>query len=234
MCTVTFIPQEGNDYILTSNRDEFTQRSPQRLSLQEVNHTQLLFPRDTMAGGTWIVTSNNDQTICILNGAFSNHKRTPPYRRSRGLMALDFFSFKNSNEFAHNYLFTNIEPFTMVICEGKELYELRWDGNKVHYKALNTNLPHIWSSWTLYDEIAQQKRLSWFKGWLGKNEILSLDTIMDFHQYAGEGDPFIDINMKRSDSFKTVSITNIIRQDEQITMKYHDLIRSKVLKETIG
>lgn len=233
MCTVTFIPLEGHDYILTSNRDEFTQRSAKSISNQTVNGTALIFPRDAEAGGTWIATSNQDQTICILNGAFIKHERKLPYRRSRGLMALDFFSFENSQLFVNNYLFQGMEPFTMVIPERGKLYELRWDAKTVHFKELNRDLPHIWSSATLYDDETQLKRKNWFNDWVKKHEVFSLEAIMNFHLYAGEGNPSIDINMSRGSNFRTVSITNIIRNEKQVIMKYHDLLQSNVAERLL-
>ncbi|MEO0339976.1 MAG: NRDE family protein, partial [Bacteroidota bacterium] len=89
MCTVTFIPQQGQDFILSSNRDEQASRSPQGLSRIDQFQKELLFPRDTEAGGTWIAASNKDQVVCLLNGAFELHHRQPPYRKSRGIMVLE-------------------------------------------------------------------------------------------------------------------------------------------------
>ena len=224
MCTVTYIPGEGQGYILTHNRDEMPERSPHRITRDYSDSQQLIFPKEPKAGGTWIASSDRDLTICILNGAFENHERTPPYRRSRGLLALDFFSFPSVQNFAQNYTFEGIEPFTLLVCEGKKLTELRWDSQQVYLNELDARIPHIWSSAPLYRTEMRKKREQWFDIWKQLYPKPSLEDIMEFHQNAGEGDPRTNVIMRISVHFRTVSITNVIRNDENIEMRYNDLI----------
>jgi uncharacterized protein with NRDE domain len=215
---------EEQQYVLTHNRDESPGRSPDRLHTDQIAGQQLIFPKEPKAGGTWIASSNNDLTICILNGAFENHERTPPYRRSRGLVALDFFGYSSIQEFVGKYTFVGIEPFTLLVCEGKKLHELRWDSRKVHLNELDAQRPHIWSSAPLYRPEIRRKREQWFDLWLQLNPAPKLENIMYFHQNAGEGNPRTDVIMKKSENFRTVSITNVIRTPEQLKMRYRDLI----------
>ena len=91
MCTVTFIPLKNNRFVLTSNRDESPQRSPETISSLRKEGQEIIFPKDKGAGGSWIAASSQDRLVCLLNGAFDCHQRTPPYRKSRGQMVLDFF-----------------------------------------------------------------------------------------------------------------------------------------------
>ncbi|HAD11338.1 MAG TPA: hypothetical protein DCF33_02760, partial [Saprospirales bacterium] len=111
MCTVTYLPL-SNGFILTHNRDEAPARSPK--SIVREGSPAILFPRDTHAGGTWIACSQSGRTACLLNGAFVLHRRQPPYRRSRGLLLLDFFDWKNADDFFAEYDLHNIEPFTFL------------------------------------------------------------------------------------------------------------------------
>ena len=60
----------------------------------------------------------------------------------------------------------NIEPFTLVIFQEKQLAEFRWNGTEKHFKRLDAHLPYIWSSATLYDAKAQEKRREIFKEFL--------------------------------------------------------------------
>ncbi len=225
MCTVTYIPKGKQDYILTHNRDEMPLRSPEFITKEQISDQELIFPREPKAGGTWIASSDSDLTICILNGAFVNHERVPPYRRSRGLVALDFFSYHSIEEFAENYSFEGIEPFTLLACRTGKLSELRWDSQIVHLNQLDAQKAHIWSSAPLYKPEIRRKREQWFDLWKQMNGNPSLENIMEFHQYAGEGDPRTNVVMKVSEFFRTVSITNIIRTEKAIEMRYHDLIR---------
>jgi len=54
MCTVTFIPQGNNNFILTSNRDEAIGRKTLPPDFYDIEDTKMLFPRDAVAGGSWI------------------------------------------------------------------------------------------------------------------------------------------------------------------------------------
>jgi len=52
MCTVTFIPQGNNNFILTSNRDEAIGRKTLPPDFYDIEDTKMLFPRDAVAGGS--------------------------------------------------------------------------------------------------------------------------------------------------------------------------------------
>lgn len=54
MCTVTYIPQENNNFILTSNRDEAYGRKTLAPSFYTIDGVKMLFPKDAVAGGSWI------------------------------------------------------------------------------------------------------------------------------------------------------------------------------------
>ena len=54
MCTITFIPKSNNDFILTSNRDEAPGRETFPPEIYEEEGVKLLYPKDALAGGTWI------------------------------------------------------------------------------------------------------------------------------------------------------------------------------------
>jgi len=181
MCTVTYLPRPSG-FILTHNRDEASARSSQTIVHEKTPGGQtLLFPRDTLAGGTWIATSRQGRTACLLNGAFVLHKRALPYRRSRGLILLDFFDWKDSDDFFQHYNFENIEPFTFLffnssqlpeslkLLGGSQVTEFRWDGQQRHLKNLAADQPHFWCSATLYPSEMQIRREQVFRQWLTKH-----------------------------------------------------------------
>ncbi len=223
MCTVTYLPTPTG-FILTSNRDEALARKK-----AEVPHTEsiaghtLLFPRDGEALGTWIATADNQRTVCLLNGAFKRHQRNPPYRMSRGLVVLDFFKTDSVSDFHKNYNLKGIEPFTMVIVEGKELFELRWDGIEKFLKALDPKVPHIHCSATLYlpEVIAMRER--WFTNWLKDRKEFKIEDILAFHLFAGEGDEHTQVRMSIMGIVQTVSITCIQSINNRQTMFYSEL-----------
>ena len=231
MCTVTFIPLKKNEFILTSNRDESAKRSPENITKSNKNGQSLLFPRDKGAGGTWITASSHNKLVCVLNGAFDRHERNPPYRKSRGIMVLEFFEYPDANQFFACYDFSGIESFTMIIYDNRQLWDFRWDEYKAQkfIKSLDTKDYHIWSSATLYEKPIQQKREKWFEEWLKNRTDFSKEAIIELHKKGGEGNPSIDFMMNRYNYLvQTVSITQISGSLDTMEMTYHDLINDKV------
>lgn len=223
MCTVTYIPLKDKIFI-THNRDEKSARSkaihPKEYTIK--GH-RLLFPRDSHAGGTWVALNDNGTAAVLLNGGFEKHVHKPPYRKSRGLCFLDiicsddlYFSFNRIN-------LDNIEPFTIILWNNGDLYECRWDGNHKHTLKQDPNQPYSWSSVTLYDNEVRAKRSDWFKNWLSENPAPSLEAIMHFHLFGGEGDAHNDLCMNRNGVMLTVSITGMEITADGSIMKYTDL-----------
>lgn len=222
MCTVTYLPTPDG-FILTSNRDEALVRKPAENPHSElIAGQEVIFPRDGEAGGTWIATANN-RTVCLLNGAFKRHHRNPPYKMSRGLVVLDFFKTTSVAEFNQNYNLEGIEPFTMVISEGKDLFELRWDGNEKFFKQIDARQPHIYCSATLYTPEVIAMRQNWFAAWLSTHKIYTVEDILSFHLFAGEGDEHTKIRMSIFGIVQTVSITCIHKTENDQKVYYSDL-----------
>ena len=238
MCTVTYLPnpdnnQDGNQFILTSNRDETPKRSAVGITKIERFGKDLLYPQDPLAKGTWIATSNANQLVCVLNGAFEKHKHRPPYRLSRGIMALDFFSFENAQSFFSTYEFEGIEPFTMIIFDDGILYELRWDETMAWVKELPVDQTHIWASCTLYNKDWQKKRRKWFYEWEEKNKVFTQKAILDFHRNAGEGNTEFDLVMNWGNKVRTTSITSVYKKQDQVEMHFEDILNNEIIKSSI-
>lgn len=227
MCTVTYLPVGANQFILTSNRDEQSIRKsalpPRKFS---IGAQAVYYPKDQQAGGTWIATSGSNYTLCLLNGARKKHLPNPPYKRSRGLMLLDFFDYNNVELFAETYSFEGIEPFTLILLESimeVKVYELLWDGENVQLREKNSALPMIWSSVTLYERHIIEERQQWFDVWLKERLDFDLDKIMHFHEFGGNGNEHNDLKMNRNGQVLTVSITSIEKSESGTFMKYKDV-----------
>jgi hypothetical protein len=233
MCTVTFIPL-NNHYYLTSNRDEHNTRgqaiAPKKI---QVNGFEILYPKDADAGGTWIATKNTGEAIVLLNGGFCKHQPNPPYKKSRGLILLNIFTEIDPLQTLENEDLTDIEPFTLVYFGNLLLTEFRWDGLIKHFKELNSSMPHIWSSVTLYEPVTIKKRQNWFNEWQLSNSNPELKDILNFHLNAGEGDTEIDINMNRNNELFTVSVSSIYISEKENEFTYIDLINNKSYKESL-
>ena len=155
MCTVTFIPDGAGGYHLTSNRDEHTGRAR---ALPPRRHSELIYPQDATAGGSWVALKRSADAGVLLNGAFVKHRRQAKYRRSRGLVFLDILRAESPLQEFGLLRLDGIEPFTLVLFVQEQLFECRWDGAKKYVDELETHRPHIWSSVTLYDEAVRVER----------------------------------------------------------------------------
>ena len=233
MCTVTFLPLKNNGFILTSNRDETPLRKTIPPKKYEENGIELVFPKDKLAGGTWIGTSSNNRLVCVLNGAYKKHNRKESYKKSRGIIAKDILKATNCNAYIEDLNLDAIEPFTMIIVDWNNnnlnLFELIWDENTKHFNNLK-NEPKIWSSATLYSETSKKTRQLWFKTWVSENDFKT-STILNFH-HSEIGDKEQSILMKRP-NVETVSITTIKKEKENIEMLYKDVIHNSISKTNI-
>lgn len=230
MCTVTYLPTSDCSFILTSNRDESPLRKPASPPEKyNIHQTEVFFPKDQQASGTWIATSLGF-SLCLLNGAFEKHEHKPPYKKSRGIVLLDFFQYKNVEKYSSEYNFNGIEPFTLIILEhisNTKIQEIRWDGKKIHSKKIDPNTPHIRSSATLYSKEIIEHRKKWFKEWLQKNPNYKTDDILSFHHFAGEGDIKNDVIMNRG-IVQTLSISCIHKSASSFEMIYEDLLQKQI------
>lgn len=192
---------------------------------QTYNHEgiEMIYPKDADAGGTWISLKDNGDAAVLLNGGFKKHTPHPPYRLSRGLVFIDIVKQERPVQFFKNLVLDDIEPFTLLLFIEQVLTECRWDGQDKHITYLRSNIPHIWSSATLYDEAVIKKREQWFEHWLMNNPAPAVNDIFNFHRFGGDGDMRNDINMNRDGIYHTVSITVMQLTEGCSKMHYLDL-----------
>ncbi|KAA1245547.1 NRDE family protein [Aquimarina sp. RZ0] len=223
MCTVTLIPTQENNFILTSNRDEAINRKTLLPEFYQVNNTRMLFPKDAVAGGTWIGVSDKSTMICLLNGGFKIHERAASYRQSRGVVVKDLLSADHLEKAIMGYNYKGIEPFTIVAANWQSdliFYEIVWDGKEKHFRELEKET-HIWSSSTLYTDEMKAIRREWFRAF-EQDVFLTQDTLLGFHKNAGVGNKNIDLRIDRG-TLKTRSVTQIVKNEEELSMRYEDL-----------
>lgn len=223
MCTVTLIPKGTDDFVLTSNRDEAPHRTTLSPDFYTIENTKLLFPKDEVAGGSWIGVSDKQRVLCVLNGGFVRHERKGSYRLSRGIVMKDLLVATNLDKAINAYDLDGVEPFTLVIVDWEgamKFKEFVWDGNNKH----STNLPiepKIWSSSSLYNVTMKKERLNWFTDFQEKNELTS-SSIMKFHTTAGAGNDDHGVIMDRH-FVKTTSITQVIKNHNEVIMSFNNL-----------
>lgn len=233
MCTITFIPKSNTDFILTSNRDEAPGRETFPPKIYEEEGVKLLYPKDSVAGGTWIGVSERKRIVCLMNGGFVAHERKPFYRKSRGVVVKDLLKTDDLQKEIEAYDFNDIEPFTAVLVSWIseiQLFQLVWDGMDYHFSE-EPLAPTIWSSSPLYPEDLKKKREQWFSRFLLETVRPSEEELLNFHKTAGEGDLSSDLIMDRG-FIKTKSITQISKQKETVEMRYEDL-QTELIANTV-
>jgi uncharacterized protein with NRDE domain len=234
MCTVSYLPlEDSGDFVITSNRDERAHRHTLAPQVYDIGNMQLCYPKDSLAGGSWIAASNNGRLACLLNGGKIPHKKQAYHTHSRGRVLVDLAAsmqspmiFFSSSDLSHT------EPFTVVTIDLKDgaisdFTEFTWDGSKLYLKNLDPEKSYIWSSVTLYSEADRNLRKHWFNQFLSEqNTRISQEEVFDFHSGQHTSDERINIKMRRDDELKTVSITQVRHENGVIAMKYLDLVEN--------
>jgi len=226
MCTVSYLPLEQG-FILTSSRDEKSFRTTLKPQAYSEQNSILVYPKDVIAGGTWIAANNKKQIACLLNGGFQNHVKQNTYSKSRGRVLLDSFNFPSHDEFISEIDLDNVEPFTLLLIDyglNLEFNQMVWDGERKHIDKINLHLPCIWSSSTLYSDTERELRNSWFKDWLNQNREYKDSRILEFHSTNHTDIDRVNILMKRENELQTLSISQFRIIGENETFMYHDLI----------
>ena len=229
MCTITFTPISNHGFILTSNRDEAPGRETLPPEIYNEDGVKLLYPKDAVAGGTWIGVSDRKRVASLMNGGFVAHEPKQSYRKSRGVVLKDILRSNDLKSEIEQYNFQDIEPFTVILVDwndGVGLFKLVWDGEKYHFSE-EPLAPQIWSSSPLYPEVLKKKREKWFSEFLFKTIRPSEDELLNFHKTSGDGDCNSSLVMNR-EYVKTKSITQIVKNNDAISMRYEDLQTDKV------
>jgi uncharacterized protein with NRDE domain len=224
MCTVSFVCS-NDKIIITSNRDEKVIRpSATPPKSYTINGKQVLFPKDPKAGGTWFAVDTDGTVLVLLNGADEKHKVQLPYRKSRGLIVLDIISSGSPKLFWDELDLDNIEPFTLVLFQEGQLFQLRWNGNQKTTVSLDTHKNHIWSSSTLYPKEIRAKRSDWFYTFLDVNPEISETEMLHFHRYTEEKNQENGLVINRNEEMKTLSITQSVIESRKVTILHCDLM----------
>lgn len=227
MCTVSFVNANGK-IIITSNRDEKIIR-PNAIEPKTylLNDKKVIFPKDNKAGGTWYAIDEHSNVLVLLNGAEEKHVLKDSYRKSRGLIVLDLIGSESPLEAWKAIDLDHIEPFTLVLFENQNLYQLRWNELEKSTLALETNQSHIWSSSTLYSAAVREKRANWFSTFLDTQPEVNEEELFNFHRYTEEDNNEHGLVINRNDILKTLSITQTIIEKNKVSIHYNDLITER-------
>jgi len=236
MCTVSYIPFDRNgDFILTSNRDEKVFRPAIAPMIYDTGGVQICYPKDSLAGGSWIAMNNMGRICCLLNGAIEAHEKQAFHTISRGEIPIELAtSHLEPQEYFIRKDLSCVEPFTLISIDqnrsrDNSFSEFIWDGKEKHFRGLDYNKPYIWSSATLYTMKNRELRKEWFNRFLLDTvDKISDKNVLAFHSGTHSKNKAINVVMERDGGLKTVSITQVISNGDSLSMKYSDLIENSL------
>jgi uncharacterized protein with NRDE domain len=232
MCTVSFVCT-NDTIIITSNRDEKVIRPS---AIPPKNYTSngknIIYPKDPKAGGTWYVVDENGTVLVLLNGADEKHQLQLPYRKSRGLIVLEMIGSASPKEFWDEIDLEKIEPFTLVLFQEKQLFQLRWNGVEKSTIDLEIDKNYVWSSSTLYSKEIREQRSNWFFTFLESNPEITEVKMLHFHRYTEAGNNEHGLVINRNDELKTLSITQTVIEKNKVMIHHLDLIAGKEYSKT--
>lgn len=229
MCTLTYVPV-ANGFVLTSSRDESPKRVATPPSAYEYEGERLVFPKDKLSQGSWLISNDRGRASSLLNGGLQPHQRRDSYRKSRGIVHLDLYLFSGLEEFARDYNLQDIEPFTVVSVEGSQIFQLVWTGSEKLLDWFDGRKPKIWSSSMLYNAEMKKMREDWFSEWLNSNIELGSERMMEFHQQSFTDDPRCDVIMQRETGVRTTSITQILSIGESIEYSHFQIDENRMVR----
>ncbi len=236
MCTVTYIPPtQEKSFVLTTNRDELDFRPTLPPDIYSCGDGKMVFPKDELAGGSWIAMNAKGNVNCLLNGAFVPHEKQAHHTKSRGMVLLEFTrSALTAQAYFSQADLYHAEPFTIVALKQskdvvQDFQEFIWDGSEKHFRVLDKKHPHIWSSVTLYDKEQRQLKRAWFEKFCQqyKNSITK-EKIVDFHCGNHTDGKSKNMLIQQNGDLKTVSISQVLLANEKLQMDYFDLLNDSV------
>lgn len=234
MCTVTYIPSKSNIFI-TSIRKEKNGHSvvlpPEQYSFSSGS---IIFPKETVSGGSWIACHANGNSVAFLNAApAADASEEQSYRKSRGLILLDLADHTTPFNCFLAINLNRIAPFTAIISDNFHLFECYWDGKNKSYTELDAHAPHIWSSVDLYSHDAANKRKMQFEESIAAIKELNQKNILEFHRDFDQKES-AEGQTGASEQFVTSSITLITVGQQIAKMQYLDVINRQLFDTTPG
>ncbi len=197
-----------------------------------LNGKNIIYPKDSKAGGTWYVVDEKGTVLVLLNGADEKHQVQLPYRKSRGLIVLEMISSTSAKGFWDEIDLENIEPFTLVLFQEQQLFQLRWNGAEKSALDLKTDKNYVWSSSTLYSKAIREQRSSWFYNFLDANAEITEDKMLHFHRCTETDNHEHGLVINRNGELKTLSITQSVIEKNKVMIRHLDLIADKEYSKT--
>lgn len=223
MCTLTFIPEKKNEFLLAMNRDESRDRpracAPAVFNREGIHVVHPFEP----SGGTWVATNSYGNSFALLNWYSVKSSIAPETARSRGFQVRDVSIARSPAECEEKLNAGMLEktlPFRMVgfFLNQQDIVEWRWDGQKLENLEFGWE-QNMWAS-SGFDEVgAQRKRRIALENLEHPQNATTTQFLRKFHSsHEPEPGPF-SVCMHRDDA-ETVSYTEIETTGNKSELRY--------------
>lgn len=222
MCTVTII-RTSSGLRMACNRDEQRSRlAAMPPAVRRFGPVHAIMPIDRTSKGTWIAVNDAGIAACVLN--VNNGVERPPERTplSRGSLIPAVMPCQTLGEAATRALAVDVNayaPFHVLITNGTELVEVRFDGNALTQtvgKALAE--PLLFTSSGIGDGMVLGPRRNLFEKCLRHCDLVQAQDA--FHLHSWPEYPHLSVCMRRPDAM-TVSHAIVHVGPSQIGMTYY-------------
>jgi Transport and Golgi organisation 2 len=213
-------------------RDENPSRRCSPPAMFETNGISYLMPVDSVSGGSWVGINILGTVVTLMNGGFEAHISQPPYRMSRGQIVKLMLESRMPVVDWVLLPTEQIEPHTLVVYSEGKLFRLVWDGEQKYRTVLDEGTWHIFSSATLYDGAARNKRKEFFDDWMVMSPPADRISLLNFFKsLKDEQNGFV---MHRSPRLQTLSFSYLNLMPEQGVFHYYDLLNFRLDTQSIS
>lgn len=237
MCTLSIYTAK-KQCIITMNRDELRSRSEANvLHTESLNGINLVYPVDSVSGGTWMGMNNKGVVLCLLNH-YHGQTFAAQDPLSRGLIIPTALA-KGDMASIHNYLLElesgSFNPFDLFLNQKQHIRHYIWDGHYTIFEDVTAEPWYMFTSSLLKAEEVITYRHRLFESWCKEmgNELTDPEEILrGFHLIQTKNMETQSVLMEREQSH-TKSVVQVELAKDQISLKYYPEILHNPLREPI-
>ncbi len=208
MCTLTVIEQPSG-YRVAVNRDEKRSRPPASgPDAHRAGAGRALWPTDTLAGGTWIASSDRALTLSVQNVNPTPPLALPPSLVSRGEIIPRIIGARSAWAAASELRRMHLDlhaPFRLVAIDDSEIVEARWDRTSLETRRRPLG-PACFVTSGLGDCLATPRLGLWELFLAEHGQTAAMQD--EFHRHFWPDRPEISVHMSRADA-RTISTTTV-------------------------
>ncbi len=210
MCTATLYRSQGS-FLLTASRDESRCRKEAGIKESEFEDSQIVYPVDAAANGTWVGCNSHGLAACLLNLYQSDYQGV----LSRGLIIpklLENTSLKEAHTWLTDHFQTDLySAFVLLLMDTQHLYRYQWDGEIFVNQRIDFNHWFLESSSSVDLENTLAYRHDKFFHWKEDNGKAS--DVLSFH-LKRDADASKSVCMAREKSHtKSISQVSVTQND---------------------